>query len=73
VVEVAAAVEVDQWLEGDSGCDVMLRLCDLQLLECGVVAIDIGLVVVLVVELHDLAGDGGFERAIVVWKAFMSI
>lgn len=73
MIEVAAAVEVDQWLESDGGCDVLLRLCRLLLLECGVVAVDVGLVVVLVVELHDLAGDGGFERAIVIWKAFMSI
>lgn len=32
----------------------------------GVEAVDISLVVVLVMQLHDLAGDRGFKRAIVV-------
>jgi hypothetical protein len=29
---------------------------------------NVGVVVVLVVELHDLAGDGGLERAIVIYS-----
>jgi hypothetical protein len=39
----------------------------LELLNSGVVAGDIGVVVVLVVQLHDLAVDGGLQGAIVVW------
>jgi hypothetical protein len=38
----------------------------LELLNSGVVAVDVGVVVVLVVELHDLAGDRRLKGAIVV-------
>jgi hypothetical protein len=30
-------------------------------------------VVLGVVQLHDLAGDGGLERAVVVWQSFVSV
>jgi hypothetical protein len=66
VVDVAAAVEVDEGLQGDLGGDVvlLLGLCDLlaEVVERG----HVGVVVVLVVELHDLAADGGLEGAVVV-------
>ena len=66
MIDVAAAVEVDERLQGDLGLDVLFLSCFGQLL-CEVVEGGyVGLVVLAVVELHDLAGDGGFEGAIVV-------
>lgn len=59
VVQVATTVEVDERLQGDLGGDVTLVLSLLELFNSGVVAGDIGVVVVLVVQFHDLAVDGG--------------
>jgi hypothetical protein len=68
VIEVAAAVEVDQRLQSDLRGDVGfgLGLGDLlaEVVEGGYV----GVVVVFVVEFHDFARDGGLEGAIVVWE-----
>lgn len=66
VVQVTTAVEVDRRLQGNLGGDVTLGLSLLELLNGVVVVGDIGVVVVLVVDLHDLAGDGGLKGAIVV-------
>jgi hypothetical protein len=66
VVDVATAVEVDQRLQGNLCLDVFLLLGFGDLLAKVVEGGYVGVVVVLVVELHDLAGDGGFERAVVV-------
>ena len=68
VVDVAAAVEVDQGLQGNLRLDVLFLLGFGDLLAEVVEGGYVGVVVVLVVELHDLAGDGGFERAVVVWE-----
>lgn len=68
VVQVTTTVEVDQGLESDLSGNVVLVLGLLELLNGSVVAVDVGLMVVLVVKLHDLAGDGGLESAIVVYK-----
>lgn len=62
-----AAVEVDQRLQGDLRRDVRLGLRGRELFGEGVEGGYVGLVVFAVVELHDLAGDGGFERGVVVW------
>lgn len=59
-------VEVDERLLGDLGLDVTLVLGFLELLDGGVVGGDIGVVVLGVVELHDLTADGGLERAVVI-------
>ena len=59
-------MEVDSGLESDLSGDVALSLGLLQLLKGVVVAGHIGVVVVLVVKLHDLAGNGGLQGAIVV-------
>jgi len=67
VVKVATAVEVDGRLQSNLGGDVVLVLGLLELLNCIVVVGDIGVVVVLVVQLHDLAGDRGLQSTIVVW------
>ena len=59
-------VEVDERLLCDLSLDVTLVLGLLQLLDGGVVGGDVGVVVLGVVELHDLAADGGLEGAVVV-------
>jgi hypothetical protein len=60
------SVKVDERQQLNLRLDVALavRLCNL--LAESVVRVDVGLVVHVVVELHDLAGDGRLERAIVV-------
>ena len=72
VVEVATAVEVDQRRLGGGLGHIAAGLCLGYCLESGIEAVDVGLVVLGVVQLHDLAGDVGFERAIVVWTASWS-
>lgn len=66
VVKVATTVEVDSGLESDLSSDVALSLSLLKLLKGVVVAGHIGVVVVLVVNLHDLARNGGLKSTIVV-------
>lgn len=66
VVDVAAAVEVDQGLQGNLGGNVVFGLCFGDLLAEVVVRRDVCVVVVLVVQFHDLAADGGLEGAIIV-------
>lgn len=61
-------VEVDEWLLCDLSLDITLVLGLLQLLDGGVVGGDVGVVVLGVVELHDLAADGGLKGAVVVWR-----
>lgn len=61
------AVEVDQRLDRDLRLDIALALGLLQLLDLSVVGIHIGAVMLVVVQLHDLAGDGRLKRAIVVY------
>lgn len=63
---MATAVEVNQRLQGNLCCNILLRLCGLELLGGGVVAGDICLMVLGMVELHDLARDGWLKCAIVV-------
>ena len=69
---MAAAVEVDQGLQGDLRLDVFFLLGFGDLLAEVVEGGYVGVVVVLVVQLHDLAGDGGFERAVVVWRVLVA-
>jgi hypothetical protein len=45
----------------------LFLFCGCELLRGGVEAVDIGLVVVLVMEFHDLSGDGGLERTVIIW------
>ena len=59
-------MEVDQWLNSNLCLDIALVLRLLQLLDLSVVGGDVGVVVLRVMQLHDLAGDGWLERAIVV-------
>ena len=66
-------VEVDERLLGDLGLDVTLVLGFLELLDGGVVGGDIGVVVLGVVELHDLAADGWLKGAVVVWEILSAL
>lgn len=64
---MSTTMEVDQWLKSDLCGDILLGLGRLELFGCCIEAVDICLVVVLVVELHNLAGDGGLKSAKVVY------
>jgi hypothetical protein len=64
---VRTSVEIDERLLCNLSLDITLRLNFLHLLLCSVVGVDVCAVVFVVMQLHDLAGDGWFERAIVVY------
>lgn len=66
VSKTRTSVEVDQWLNGNLCLNIALLLCLLQLLNLRVVGCHVGVVVLGVVQLHDLARDGWLECAIVV-------
>lgn len=68
VVQVATAVEVQQRRDAGGLGKVTLGLSLVDSVESAVQAGDIGLVVLGVVELHNLAGDVGFEGAVIVWQ-----
>ena len=70
VVDVATTVEVDQWLQSNLGLDITLLCGLLELLGGSVEAGDIGVVVLGMVKLHDLAGNGWLESAIVIYKLY---
>lgn len=61
MVDVPPAVEFDRLLHGDELGDVVGFRRFLLRLECGIQAIDVGLMVLFVVQLHDLLGDVGLE------------
>jgi hypothetical protein len=63
---LTAAVELDGALELDDGGGVALGDGGVKLLERLVVVGDVGGVVLLVVQAHDLTGDGRLQRAEVV-------
>lgn len=58
-----AAIEVDGGLQGDNGLGVVGGI---QLLQRLVVVGEVRLVVLLVVQLHDVGADDGLQRAVVV-------
>ena len=64
---MAAAVEIDQRLQSDLGLDVLFLLGLGDLLREVVEGGHVGLVVLAVVELHDLAGNSRLESTIVIW------
>ncbi len=65
---MAAAVEVEQRRKGGGLGLISVCIGFSDLLQGAVEAVDVGLVVVLVVELHDLARDVGLEGAVVIWE-----
>lgn len=64
------SVEVDHGLQSNLSLDVVLLLCLGHLLGEVVQRGYVCLVVLVVVELHDLTGDGRFECAIIVWTSY---
>lgn len=66
VVDVAATMEVEEGSDLRGRRGITLALCLGDRLEGAVEAVDVGLVVLAVVELHDLARDERLESAIVV-------
>jgi hypothetical protein len=66
MIDMSAAMEVDQWLQSNLCGDIFFVFCGCELLGGSIEAVDIGLVVVLVVKLHDLSGDGGLERTVII-------
>ena len=70
---MSTPMEVDQRLQRNLSLDILLLFCYRELFGRRVEAVDVGLVVVLVVELHDLARDGGLERTVVICEKLMSL
>ena len=66
-------MEVDQWLCSDLSLNIALGLGFGHLLRGSIERGDIGVVMLGVVEFHDLAADGRLERAIVVCKGARSV
>ena len=64
---MSTSMKVDQRLESNLGRDILLRFRCLDLFRGSVEAVDICLVVVLVVQFHNLAGNGGFQRSVVIF------
>lgn len=63
---MSTTVKVDQWLQSNLCLYISLLCCLLKLLAGSVEAGNIGLVVLGVVKLHDLARDGRLKSTIVV-------
>ena len=61
-------MEVNQRLLRDLCLNISPCLHFLHLLHCGIVRIDVCPVVLVVVQLHYLAGDGWFEGTIVIYR-----
>ena len=72
VVDVTATVEVQHGCLGSSSLGVVLGIGLGDGLVGGVEPVDVGLVVLGVVELHDLAGNVGLKSTIVVLMAVSS-
>ena len=73
MIQMAPTMEINQRLQRNLSLNILLLFCSCQLFACGVEAIDVCLVVVLVVEFHDLAGDGRLECTVVIYKFDISI
>jgi hypothetical protein len=66
MVEMATTMEVDQGLDGNHGGDVTIGLSRSELVSSGIVTVHVGLVVLAVVQFHDLPGDRWLKGAIIV-------
>lgn len=63
---MSTAVEVGQRLKGNLRLDVALLLRVRELLNGIVVRVDVGVVMLAVVEFHDLATNGGLKGTVVI-------
>lgn len=63
---LTSSVEFDSALQLDNGGGVALSGGGIELLESLVVIGDVSLVMLLVVELHDVGADGGLQVAVIV-------
>lgn len=65
---MAATVKVDEGYKIDFSCGI--GGSGGELLGCGIVGVNIGLVMLRVVEFHYFARDGGLESAVIIWDWF---
>ena len=68
MIDVSTTMEVDQWLQSDLGGNILRGLCCLELFRSCVEAVDICLVVVFVVDFHNLAGYRGLKSTEVIYS-----
>ena len=68
---MSTTMEIYDRLQGDLRRDILLLSRGLDLLRGSVEAVDVRLVVILVVEFHDLTGDGWLERAVIICNRAM--
>ena len=70
---MSTPMEVNHGLKGNGSFDVFLGLRGCELLGCSIVAVVVRLMVVLVVKLHDLSGNGRLKRTIVIYKPTLAL
>ena len=68
---MSAPMEINQRLQRNLRLDVFFVFCGLQLFRGGVEAVDVRLMVVLMVQLHDFPADRGLKSAIVICTALI--
>src|SRR5687767_15710575 len=68
MVDVSTEVESKTLLQPGYRIERVFLACFLELLQCSVQALDIGSVMLGVMQFHDLAGDVGCQCAVVVGK-----
>jgi hypothetical protein len=71
MIHMSAPMEINQRLQCDLCLDILPVFCDLQLFRRSVEAVDVRLMVVLMMQLHDFAADRGLESAIVICTALI--
>ena len=73
MVQVTTAIELQSSLQANHGGDVVLGHRLRQLLLGHVEIVDVGGVVLAVVQLHDLGADDGLQGVVVVWKVWQAV
>lgn len=63
---MATPMKINQRLQRNGSPNIALGLGSRHLLVRRIEAVDVRLMMVLVMQLHDLAGDGGLESAVIV-------
>ena len=70
---MTATIELEGTLETDDGVDIVLGHGLRQLLLGHVEVVDVGLVMLAVVELHDLGADDGLQGIVIVGKVGQAV